>query len=289
VKLRRAEELVGRNAALAVFLGRVVPGFRIVTPIAAGVFRVRYPIFVPALLAGALIDNLIWIGVGFYFGPSVLALLKGPHLTVRLILAVVMLILLGLLTWQVHTRVLPGRRRAAFGIGADRKLEAAALAGLLATLEMATAVCALLIAFMEFDLEIPQWALMQAAALIVAGYGTTLGRAFVPLAGLLFFLAGILWAIAYGSWFEPRLRGPDWLKGMAFSLLPTAASWLVVLPVLGAGPLGLGLGAGLVPAAGELLRHLIYGAALGLAYPMLLLARRLTSPGTVPPLIPRPA
>ena len=289
VKLRRAEELIGRNATLAVFLGRVVPGFRIVTPIAAGVFRVRYAVFVPALLAGGLVDNLLWIGVGYFFGPSVLALLKGPHLTVRLLLSVVMLILLGLLTWQVHRRVLPGRRRAAFGISAERKREAAALAGLLATLEMATAVCAFLIAFAEFDLEIPVRALMQAAALIVAGYGTPLGRAFVPLASVLFFLTGVLWAIAYAAWFEPRLRGPDWLKGMAFSLLPTAASWLVVLPALGAGPLGLGLGAGLVPAAGELLRHLSYGAALGLAYPMFLLARRPAIPAIVPPLTPRPA
>ena len=52
------------------------------------------------------------------------------------------------------------------------------------------------------------------------------------------------------------------------------ASLLVVLPLLGAGPLGLGLQAGLVPAAGELVRHLLYGAALGLAYPVLLMARR---------------
>jgi hypothetical protein len=47
-----------------------------------------------------------------------------------------------------------------------------------------------------------------------------------------------------------------------------------VLPALGAGLLGLGLEAGLVPAAGELLRHLLYGAALGLTYPVLVLTRR---------------
>jgi membrane-associated protein len=287
-KLRRAEELIGRNATLAVFLGRVVPGFRIVTPMAAGVFRVPYRTFVPALLAGGLVDNLLWIGVGFFFGPGIIGLLQGPHVTVRLILSVALLGLLGLLTWRIHGRVLPGRRRAAFGIGDDRRLEAAALAGLLATLEMATGLGALLIAFGEFGLEVPERALRQAAGLVVSGYGTVLRSAFVPAASALFFLAGILWAIAYALWAEPRLRGPDWLKGMAFSLLPTLVSWFAVLPVLGAGPLGLGLGAGLVPAAGELLRHLVYGAALGLAYPMLLLARHPWDAGPVTPqLTPR--
>jgi membrane protein DedA with SNARE-associated domain len=288
-KLRRAEQLVGRNPTLAIFLGRVVPGFRIVTPLAAGVFRVRYPLFVPALLVGGLVDNLIWIGVGFYFGPTVLATLQGPHLTLRLIMSLVTLVVLGLLTWQIHRRVLPGRRRAAFGISAERKVEAAWLAGLLATLEMATAICAFMIAFAELDLSIPERALMQAIGLVVAGYGTPLGRAFVPVASALFFLTGIAWAFAYARWFEPRLRGPDWLKGMVFSLLPTVVSWLVVLPALGAGPLGLGLQAGLVPAVGELLRHLIYGGALGLAYPMLLLARRPAPAANVPTLVPLPA
>jgi len=272
-KLLRAEELVGRNAALAIFLGRVVPGFRIVTPMAAGVFRVPYHTFVPALLAGGLVDNLLWIGVGFFFGPSVIAVLQGPWLTVHLLFAIAMLATLGLITWRVHRRVLAGRRAATFTLVQARRLEAAALAGLLATLEMATGLGALLIAVGELGLEGPERALLQAVELVATGYGTVLRSAFVPVASVLFFLAGILWAFAYALWFEPRLPGRDWLKGMAFSLLPTLVSWLVVLPLLGAGPLGLALGAGLLPAAGELLRHLVYGAALGLAYPMLLLAR----------------
>ena len=289
-KLLRAEELLHRNATRAIFFGRVVPGFRIVTPIAAGVFRVPYLTFLPPLLVGGLIDNLLWIGVGFFFGPSVIALLQGPWLTVHLILSVAILAALGLITWRVHRRVLPGRRAAAFAVGEGRRLEAAALAGLLATLEMATGLGALLIAIGELGLELPERALLQAVGLIVAGYGTALRSAFVPVASVLFLLAGILWALAYALWAEPRLRGPDWLKGAVFSLLPTLVSWFVVLPLLGAGPLGLGLGAGLVPAAGELVRHLVYGAALGLAYPMLLLARR---PWVIkvatPPLAPQPA
>jgi hypothetical protein len=56
--------------------------------------------------------------------------------------------------------------------------------------------------------------------------------------------------------------------------VPAAVSLLGVLPLLGAGPAGVGLGVGLMPVIGELVRHLLYGAALGTTYPVLLLARR---------------
>jgi membrane protein DedA with SNARE-associated domain len=281
--LLRAEGWVGRNATMAVFLGRVVPGFRIVTPLAAGVFRVPYRVFLPPLMVGTLIDAGLWLAVGFYVGPSVVALLEVPQLTARLALSVVLLAALALLTWQIHRRVLPSWRRPAFQLVSGRTIEAAALAGLLATLEMATGIGIILTGLVEFRFELPERALLRAIEVIATGHGTLLGRAFVPVAALLFFLAGILWSIVYAVRFEPRLSGPPWLKGAVFSLLPTVVSWFVVLPLLGAGPLGLGLGAGLIPAVGELVRHLLYGAALGLAYPMLLLARR---PWEIRPMTP---
>jgi membrane protein DedA with SNARE-associated domain len=288
-KLARAEGWMQRNATQAIIVGRVVPGLRIATPLAAGVFHVPYRTFVPALAVGALVYALVWIAVGIFFGPSIMEALHGPRLTARLVLSVVLLVGLAVLTRQVRRRVLPRWREAAFGISAGRKLEAAALAGLLATFEMATALGIVLTALEQVRLALPERALLQAFALIAGGHGTILGPAFVPVAGVLFLLAGVLWAIPYAVWVEPRLHGPDWLNGALFSLLPTLVSLLVVLPLLGAGPLGLGLGLGLVPAAGEATRHLLYGAALGLAYPMLLLARRpggaerTTPPSGVPP------
>jgi membrane protein DedA with SNARE-associated domain len=288
-RLGRAEGWVGRNASLTIFLGRVVPGFRIVTPLAAGVFRVPYRVFLPALAVGTLVNTAFWIGVGIYFGPSVIALLHGPRLTVRLVGSAVVLAGLAVLTWQLRRRVLPARREAAFEVATGRKVEAAALAGLVATVEMATALAVILAALVEARFQLPERALLQALVLVSSGHGTLLGPAFGPVAGTLFFLAGVLWAVPYALWAEPRLRGPDWLKGATFSLLPTAASLLVALPLLGAGPLGLGLEAGLVPAAGEVARHLLYGGALGLAYPLLLLARRPRAIRRQRPLRPRPA
>lgn len=273
-KLARAERFVAKNAPLAVCLGRIIPGLRIATPLASGVFHVPYRVFLPSLAAGALTYILLWMGIGYFFGPGVIEVLHGPRLTARLVWSLLLLVALVAVTWQIRRRVLPNWRAAAFGIPRGRKVEAAALAGFLATLEMATAVGISLTAFAQFHFEGPERALLNAFTLVAEGHGTLLGRAFLPLGTVLFFLAGVLWAIIYGLWAEPRLSGPDWLKGTLFSLLPTLVSWLVVLPVLGAGPLGLGLADGWVPALGELVRHLAYGAALGIAYPVLLLARR---------------
>ena len=271
--LQRAEAFVERNATWAVFLGRIVPGCRIVTPLASGVLCIPYRTFMPALLAGTLLNAGAWTMVGITLGPSVVMLLEGPRLTARLLLSAVLLVGLVYLTWQIRRRALPGWRAAA-NLWPSRRVEPAAQAGLLATLEMTMALGVVLTVLEEIRLDLPERALLETAALVSAGHGTLLGAAFVPVAGVLFCLAGLLWAIPYAMWAEPRLRGPDWLRGLTFALLPTVTSWLVVLPALGAGPLGLGLGAGLVPAAGELVRHLLYGAALGLVYPLLVVARQ---------------
>src|SRR5688572_3076852 len=66
-RLLRVERSVGRHALLSVFLGRIVPGFRVVTPLVAGVLHVPYRVFLPALAAGTLVNSLFWMSAGFYF------------------------------------------------------------------------------------------------------------------------------------------------------------------------------------------------------------------------------
>lgn len=85
----------------------------------------------------------------------------------------------------------------------------------------------------------------------------------LPLVMLLHFLAGIGWAIVYAALVEPYLQGPGWRKGLLFSLVPWILSLAVFLPAVGAGFLGLELGAGPLPIIGNLLLHLVYGATLG--------------------------
>ena len=56
---------------------------------------------------------------------------------------------------------------------------------------------------------------------------------------------------------------------MLFALLPLAFSLVVVMLPLSAGLTGLRLGMGLVPLAGETLRHALYGIALSTSYRLL--------------------
>ena len=49
-------------------------------------------------------------------------------------------------------------------------------------------------------------------------------------------------------------------------MVPLALSLLVVLPLTGGGWLGLELGAGLLPMLAEVVRSLVYGLTLGIAY-----------------------
>ena len=79
-------------------------------------------------------------------------------------------------------------------------------------------------------------------------------------------LAGLGWALVYGGIVERRMSGPGWLRGMLFSLLPWLLSLVVFFPAIGGGFFGSELGAGPLPAIGNLILHLIYGGILGAVF-----------------------
>lgn len=85
-------------------------------------------------------------------------------------------------------------------------------------------------------------------------------------AGAAHLAVGVLWAVLYGYYFEPRLPGAGWVKGIAFSLIPWMLSLVVFLPLVGGGLFGFVLGAGPLPAIGNLVLHLVFGATLGAMY-----------------------
>jgi len=81
-----------------------------------------------------------------------------------------------------------------------------------------------------------------------------------------FFVGGLVWALLYGLFAEPRLSGRGWERGIKFALVPYLFSLVIVLPLVGGGFLGMGLGAGPLPIIGNLILHAVYGAILGATF-----------------------
>ena len=73
-------------------------------------------------------------------------------------------------------------------------------------------------------------------------------------------------ALVYGAVLEPTLIGPGWVRGVMFAIIAWILSLVVAFPLVGAGLFGAALGAGPLPAVGNLILHLIYGASLGAIY-----------------------
>jgi len=85
--------------------------------------------------------------------------------------------------------------------------------------------------------------------------------------GLVFnLIMGLVWAIVYAYAFASRLPGPGWFRGVLFSLIPWLLSIVVFFPLTGIGFLGNDIDAGFLPALGNLILHLVFGAVLGTLY-----------------------
>jgi membrane protein DedA with SNARE-associated domain len=78
-RLQRAERWFERYGVLAIIFGRHIPGFRVPITVAAGVFKVAYPVFA----ASVAVSTAIWAGVvmvlGINFGPRMEAFLRLPR------------------------------------------------------------------------------------------------------------------------------------------------------------------------------------------------------------------
>jgi membrane protein DedA with SNARE-associated domain len=91
-RLQRAERWFERYGVLAIIFGRHIPGFRVPITLAAGVFRVRYPVFA----ASVAVSTAIWAGVfliiGINFGGRLEAFLRLHRETYWLIPVVIVVV-----------------------------------------------------------------------------------------------------------------------------------------------------------------------------------------------------
>jgi membrane protein DedA with SNARE-associated domain len=268
-KLARAEEFLNRHGAVAIIAGRIIPGLRIPTSLAAGVFGVPYHVYLPSVAAGASVYILFFYMLGYFFGPDVLRLVEGPHFSVRFLAVLIGMAVVIAAYWTIrrrsHLESAPHRLAEGF------RLETALMAGLLATATMTLALDLLLYTLAAVGQGAPSAALVGLGQIMGERVGA---RPRLALIGgiALYAVLQMGWALVYAH-VERWLPEPDWLGGLLFALVPFAFSVLVILPLMGAGVAGWSLGAGPIPLLGELVRHLIYGLALSTSYTLLSRAR----------------
>ncbi len=68
-RLNRVETTVRRHGAWSVVAGRLIPGLRIITPLAVGILGEPFLVFLPALAFGGFIYILAVTLLGLFFGP----------------------------------------------------------------------------------------------------------------------------------------------------------------------------------------------------------------------------
>jgi uncharacterized membrane protein YagU involved in acid resistance len=87
----------------------------------------------------------------------------------------------------------------------------------------------------------------------------------IPLIGWVmhFIIGSVVFGILYAI-VNPKLKGPETVKGITFGLLAWLAMMIIVMPMAGVGLFGLSLG---IPAPVlTMMLHVVYGAVLGAAY-----------------------
>jgi len=282
-RLNQAERLVTRSGPLAVIVGRQIPGLRMITPLACGIFRIPYRVFLPAMFVGSSVYIGAFLALGMWGGPAALAAFREGGLPLRLLASTVMLVgaalILRLLDRRAREVVSPVHR---FAASRRRSLEAALIAGLGASalttlsvtwlLEMIGFVAQApperaLLRFLEAD---PTPGLLQ----LLTRYAPQ-RLVFTGLVATVPFQVAthLVWAVLYAFTLEQRLRGGASARGMQFAVLPWLFSGLVVFPLLDAGWFGFQFG-GVLPMAGELLRSVLFGVTLATLYRLVRLARQ---------------
>lgn len=258
--LDRAKLLLHRGGGRAIALSQAVPGLGQVVPLAAGAAGIPFRGFLPPLALGTAVYTVALMLVGFWAGPTALAGLVAVGFSLRVVTILVLAV--GVVATLLAVRRRAGRvlRSPAAALRRPGGVETALIAGMLAMFEMALAVDLILYVLAVRGLLAPQQALLRFASILVVHIVGGVPDA-IALVLAAFIGGGLLWSFVYVHLAARLLPGPPAVRGLLFSVLPLAGSMTVFL-VAGAGPFGLGLGAGLIPLAGETLRCAIFGVGL---------------------------
>jgi membrane protein DedA with SNARE-associated domain len=267
-RLDRAEKWLKDHGSRAVFLGRLLPGLRIVTAVACGVFEVPARVFLPSMSLGALLYIVVYTLLGYYFGQPVLDLIGQIHLPFGLLGSLIPLAIL--VWWTVRARQGLGRRATrTAGVEREQQLRAGALGGLLATVGSTLLLNVVINLAGNIAFNAPSTIVDRTVDRLAFAFARELQPSLLFIVIPAYLAVGVLWGTLYGWWAESWLPLPyDWLAGLVYAVLPWLTSLLIVMPLLGIGFFGVG-GTGVVALIGETIRHAAYGVLLGLMYPVL--------------------
>ncbi len=249
--LDRAEGALRRSGWRGVLLGRLIPGLRIVTPIAAGVLGVPFAQFLPAVALGALIYILAFDALGYFVGAAALDAYERIGLPTGALLALAAVALLVFMLRNAK-RELPALARGAPGAAVAARL-AGLLAGLIALLATNGLVGVAAFAARPLGLDAPLGA---------EEVGT--GLRFLLGGPVFLAIAGILGAV------DEHLgtaRLPWAMRSAALAGIPLAATLLLAL-LAARGLLPLATRGGGYLVAVEVVRWGAFGVALGELLPL---------------------
>ncbi|HKF15766.1 MAG TPA: DedA family protein [Candidatus Dormibacteraeota bacterium] len=264
-RLQHTERQFRDHGTRTVLLGRALPGITMIMPLAAGALGMPYRRFLPAMATGSGINIVVYVMLGFWAGQSVIVRLLQVGLSLRMLTTLALLAALIGAVVVLRRRSLHGEPRAVAQESPIGLLERALIAGVIAMFEMGIGVNLVLYFMTAVGLLEPQRALLHFIELTsrLAGGGPGALAAVI----VLFVAGGVVWSLLYTLAARRYLLGPAPVRGLLFSAVPFVAS-MGLLSALGFGPLGLALGAGLIPFAGELTRCALFGVGLGTAEEM---------------------
>lgn len=250
--LAKAEAAIRRQGGRAVLVGRLIPGLRVITPVAAGVLGMPLRSFVPALAVGGFVYLLVVTLLGMLVGPLALAFFERVGLPTGALVSLG-IVLVGWYIVRSLKRELPSFAQGGAGAAVASRVDGllAGMAALLFT-NGVTGVAAFVLQF--FGYAVPLGAEEVGSGLrLLLGWPVFLG------------VASLLGAFDEHL-IEDRLRPRTRVALVAG--VPLAIVLAVALPLVANHYIALGAGGGFALVAIEVVRWLTYGLALNELLPL---------------------
>lgn len=111
-KLESTEAWLKRRGFWGIAFGRAIPGVRIVTVLACGIFRIPPVRFLTAQFVGISLYMVILLVAGYYVGPEAVERINLPALSFRLVLTVIVAIALPLILRRLNRKTASDDTRA---------------------------------------------------------------------------------------------------------------------------------------------------------------------------------